>query len=75
MIQRSSSWVNKRKDAQLNKQTKENLTEAVLLGTGLLSKFALLKSMTESKTLTVMVIVGLLSFSGFILFLVKMSGG
>ncbi|MGI2111593.1 hypothetical protein ACRN9C_19705 [Shewanella frigidimarina] len=58
----------------MNKQTKENLAEAALIGTGLLSKFALLKSMTESKTLTIMVILGLLFFSGFILFLVKMAG-
>ncbi|GIU13684.1 MULTISPECIES: hypothetical protein [unclassified Shewanella] len=58
----------------MNKKTKENLTEAALIGTGLLSKFALLKSMTESKTLTTMVILGLLFFSGFILFLVKMAG-
>jgi len=35
--------VNRRKDAQMNKQTKENLVEAALIGTGLLSKFALLK--------------------------------
>lgn len=59
----------------MNKQTKEDLAEAALIGTGLLSKFALLKSMEESKTLTVIVIVGLLFFSGFILFLVKMAGG
>ncbi|MFS1422877.1 hypothetical protein [Shewanella sp. 10N.286.48.B5] len=58
----------------MNKQSKENLAEAALIGTGLLSKFALLKSMTESKTLTIMVILGLLFFSGFILFLVKMAG-
>ncbi len=58
----------------MNKQTKENLAEAALIGTGLLSKFALLKSMTESKILTIMVILGLLFFSGFILFLVKMAG-
>lgn len=58
----------------MNKKTKENLAEATLIGTGLLSKFALLKSMTESKTLTIMVILGLLFFSGFILFLVKMAG-
>ncbi|WP_064792090.1 hypothetical protein [Shewanella woodyi] len=58
----------------MNKQTKENLTEATFIGTGLLSKFALLKSMTESKTLTIMVILGLLFFSGFILFLVKIAG-
>ena len=58
----------------MNKQIKENLAEAALIGTGLFSKFALLKSMTESKTLTIMVIIGLLFFSGFILFLVKMAG-
>ncbi|PMG51077.1 hypothetical protein [Shewanella sp. 10N.286.52.B9] len=58
----------------MNKQSKENLAEAALIGTGLLSKFALLKSMTESKTLTIMVVLGLLFFSGFILFLVKMAG-
>ncbi|MGI2110721.1 hypothetical protein ACRN9C_15140 [Shewanella frigidimarina] len=58
----------------MNKQTKENLAEAALIGTGLLSKCALLKSMTESKTLTIMVILGLLFFSGFILFLLKMAG-
>jgi hypothetical protein len=67
--------VHNRKEAQMNKQTKEDLVEAALIGTGLLSKFALLKSMAESKTLTVMVIVGLLFFSGFTLFLVKMAGG
>jgi hypothetical protein len=58
----------------MNKKTKENLAETALIGTGLLSKFALLKSMTESKTLTIMVILGLLFFSGFILFLVTMAG-
>jgi hypothetical protein len=67
--------VHNRKEAQMNKQTKEDLVEAALIGTGLLSKFALLKSMAESKTLTVMVIVGLLFFSGFTLFLVEMAGG
>ncbi len=66
--------VHHRKESQMNKQSKENLAEAALIGTGLLSKFALLKSMTESKTLTIMVILGLLFFSGFILFLVKMAG-
>ena len=58
----------------MKKQTKENLVESALIGTGLLSQFALLKSMTESKTLTIMVIIGFLFFSGFILFLVKMAG-
>ncbi len=36
--------------------------------------FALIRSMRQSKTLTVMVIVGVLLFSGFLFFLFKMSG-
>ncbi len=35
---------------------------------------ALAKSMKRSKTLTIMVIVGMLLFGGFILFLVHMTG-
>ena len=36
--------------------------------------FALIKSMRQSKTLTVMVISGVLLFSGFLFFLFNMSG-
>ncbi|MCL1138744.1 hypothetical protein [Shewanella pneumatophori] len=38
------------------------------------TEVALLQSMARSKTLTIMVVVGVLGFAGFILFLYKMAG-
>ena len=38
------------------------------------TEVALIDSMTKSKTLTIMVIVGVLAFSGFAYFLYKMAG-
>ena len=58
----------------MDNQTKDDLKTSALLVTGTLTQFALLKSMTQSKTLTVMVIVGAILFGGLALFLFKMSG-
>jgi len=57
----------------MDDKTKEELKTDLQLATGTLTTFALLKSMTQSKTLTIMICVGLLAFSGFILFLIKMA--
>lgn len=38
------------------------------------TEVALIDSMTKSKTLTIMVVVGVLAFSGFAYFLYKMAG-
>ena len=58
----------------MDNQTKDDLKTSALLATGTLTQFALLKSMTQSKTLTVMVIIGAILFGGLALFLLKMSG-
>ena len=59
----------------MNKQTEsENRTNA-LMATGLLTEFALLQSMSKSKTLTAMVATATVLIGGFALFLVKMAGG
>jgi hypothetical protein len=58
----------------MDNQTKDDLKTGALLATGTLTQFALLKSMTQSKTLTIMVIVGAILFGGLALFLFKMSG-
>jgi len=57
----------------MDDKIKEELKTDLQLATGTLTTFALLKSMTQSKTLTIMICVGLLAFSGFILFLIKMA--
>jgi len=57
----------------MDEQFKDELKTNAQMATGTLTTFALLKSMTQSKTLTVMVCVGLLGFSGFIFFLMKMA--
>ena len=53
----------------MDNQTKDDLKTNALLATGTLTGFALLKSMTQSKTLTAMVIIG-----GLAMFLFNMSG-
>jgi hypothetical protein len=58
----------------MDNQTKDDLKTTALLATGTLTQFALLKSMSQSKTLTVMVIIGAILFGGLALFLLKMSG-
>jgi hypothetical protein len=58
---------------KMDDQLKDELKTNAQLATGTLTSFALIKSMTQSKTLTAMVCVGLLAFSGFIFFLVKMA--
>jgi hypothetical protein len=58
----------------MDNQSKDDFKTSALLATGTLTQFALLKSMTQSKTLTVMVIVGAILFGGLALFLFKMSG-
>jgi hypothetical protein len=58
----------------MDNQTKGDLKTSALLATGTLTPFALLKSMTQSKTLTVMVIIGVILFGGLAMFLFKMSG-
>ncbi|MDB2386815.1 hypothetical protein N9W21_05680 [Shewanella sp.] len=57
----------------MDTQLKDNLKENVLIATGTLTGFALIKSMTQSKTLATMVCMGLLALSGFIFFLMKMA--
>tara|TARA_R110002012_G_C11637755_1_gene610360 strand:+ start:433 stop:708 length:276 start_codon:yes stop_codon:yes gene_type:complete len=58
----------------MDNQTKDDLKTSALLATGTLTQFALIKSMTQSKTLTAMVIIGAVLFGGLALFLLKMSG-
>jgi hypothetical protein len=58
----------------MDNQTKDDLKTNALLATGTLTTFALLKSMTQSKTLTVMVVIGVILFGGLAMFLFKMSG-
>jgi hypothetical protein len=58
----------------MDNQTKGDLKTSALLATSTLTPFALLKSMTQSKTLTVMVIIGAILFGGLAMFLFKMSG-
>lgn len=48
---------------------KEELKTLVLIAIGLLIEFSLIQSMMRSKTLTVMVVVGMIFFAGFIYFL------
>jgi hypothetical protein len=58
----------------MDNQTKDELKTSALLATGTLTGFAILKTMTQSKTLTVMVIIGSILFGGLAIFLFKMSG-
>jgi hypothetical protein len=58
----------------MDNQIKDELKTSALLATGTLTGFAILKSMTQSKTLTVMVIIGSILFSGLAIFLFQMSG-
>jgi hypothetical protein len=53
----------------MDKNQKLGLKESVLLGTGLFTEYALLQSMTRSKTLTIMVFFGLTSFAGLLFYL------
>jgi hypothetical protein len=48
--------------------------ETILIALGLLPSKELATSMHRSKTLTVMVIVGIMLFAGFAFFLFKMAG-
>lgn len=50
-------------------EEKDNLKTTALMATGFLTEFALIQSMMRSKTLTIMVIVGLIFFLGFFYFL------
>ncbi|WP_170235878.1 hypothetical protein [Colwellia demingiae] len=50
------------------------LIEAILISLGLLPAKELGKSMKQSKTLTIMVIIGLVFVGGFGLFLFNMAG-
>jgi len=58
----------------MDNQTKDDLKTSALLATGALTQFALIKSMTQSKTLTTTVIIGAVLFGGLTMFLFKMSG-
>ena len=58
----------------MDNQTKDDLKTNALLATGTLTVFALVKSMTQSKTLTAMVIIGGILFGGLAMFLFNMSG-
>lgn len=51
-----------------------SILEGILSGISVFSPSGLFESMKQSKTLTVMVIVGVVSFSAFIFFLYKMAG-
>ncbi|WDE12983.1 hypothetical protein [Thalassomonas haliotis] len=51
-----------------------NVIESVLIALGLFPGIELADSMAKSKTLTIMVIVGLVLFGGFVLFLFHMAG-
>lgn len=58
----------------MDEKTQDELKVNAQLATGTLTTFALIKSMTQSKTLMIMVCIGVIGFSGFILFLTKMAG-
>lgn len=58
----------------MDKKIKEQLKLSALLGLDTLVEWQLLKSMSQSKALTIMVCVGVLAFGGFILFLMHMAG-
>ncbi|WDE02464.1 hypothetical protein [Thalassomonas actiniarum] len=51
-----------------------SIIENVLIALGLSPAKELTDSMRESKTLTIMVVVGLILFGGFALFLLHMAG-
>lgn len=54
-------------------EEKKNLKTTVLMANGFLTEFALIQSMMRSKTLTFMVVVGLVFFLGFFYFLFKIA--
>ena len=58
----------------MDNNKKETDKTNLLMATGLLTEYALFKSASESKTLTIMIILGLILFGGFALFLFKMAG-
>ena len=51
------------------------LFESILIGLGLLPPQGLAESMSQSRTLTLLVILQVILFGGFCLFLFKMAGG
>ncbi len=58
----------------MKKELKEDIAVGSLMATGMLTNFALLQSMRQSKTLTTMVIVGLAAMGGFFWFLSSIPG-
>lgn len=58
----------------MKKNSMNDPKNTVLLATGMLTTFAFLQSLTKSKTLIIMTIIGLVIFGGLGLFLYKMSG-
>ena len=58
----------------MKRHDKDNLKTNILLITGTLTQFSLIKSMTQSKTLTAIVIVGVVVLTAFVLFLMHMAG-
>ena len=60
----------------MNKDQNQKETDKanILMATGLLTEYALFKSASQSKTLTIMIIVGLILFGTFALFLFNMAG-
>ncbi|MBM7073479.1 hypothetical protein JQC92_15805 [Shewanella sp. 202IG2-18] len=58
----------------MKKELKEDVVINSLMATGMLTNFALLQSMKQSKTLTVMVLTGLAAMGVFFLFLSSITG-
>lgn len=58
----------------MKRHDKDNLKTNLLLITGTLTQFALIKSMAQSRTLTAIVIVGVVVLTAFVLFLMHMAG-
>ena len=50
----------------MDKKKKDEMKTLALIGTGLLTEVALVQSMSKSKTLTLMVLLGLLGASSFV---------
>jgi uncharacterized YccA/Bax inhibitor family protein len=57
----------------MDDQIKKELKTGAQIATGTLTGIALFKSMSQSKTLTAMVCIGIIAFSGFLFFLIKMA--
>ena len=58
----------------MEKQTKQGRKQTSLLETGFSLEYAFIKSLSQSKTLQVMVVIGIVLFGALGLFLYKMAG-